>query len=114
LAMYWVQEYGILGMLAASCVASFLQCMIVGIALGHQDFLRLRIVVKALFLVGGAALVVLLVGMRVHNPSLAALTAGIMATVVAWGVIWFAMAWFGELRSSLAHLTRFAAGAVET
>lgn len=102
-AIWLTHSYGIVGLFAASCVASLLQVLGMGSYLLGKGFLRSGFIVLTLLLTGGASAGAYFLGNLLTYPSLWALLGGIATTTVIWGSICLILAWFGEPRPMLAY-----------
>lgn len=104
LGIWLGREFGISGVVAASCVAAALQVVVICIHLYRSEILGVGPIVRftSLFLLASC---LSLFGVR-HAPHVGwvGLAIGASLTTIAWSVVWLAIAWTGDLQINLRSL----------
>lgn len=101
LAISLANAYGIVGLVVASCIASLIQAIGVGVFLWRERLLRISLVGLAIALTGTALTSAYFLGNFLERPPVPALIGGMLLTTIAWGMVCLVLAWFGELRPLL-------------
>ena len=101
LALLLVKHYGLIGVVASSCLSAVLQITVVGSLLLKERFLSLSQSLRDLVFVLVAILLALSASQLSINVHLAYLVVGIAATVALWASVWFTFASRTELGPAL-------------
>ena len=101
LGVWLAGQFGISGLLVASCVAAALQVVVTCVHLYRSKILRIGPIVRfaSLFLLA-AGLSLFAVNHALHVGG-GGLALGAIVTTVGWGMLWLAIAWTGDLRVNL-------------
>jgi O-antigen/teichoic acid export membrane protein len=104
LGVWLGREFGISGIVAASCVAAAVQVVVTCIHLYRSEILGLGPIVRF------ASLLFLASGLSIYGVNYApevgwaGLAFGAIATILGWGMVWLAIAWTGDLRVNFRSL----------
>jgi O-antigen/teichoic acid export membrane protein len=100
-ALLVVKQYGIVGLVGASCLAATLQIVFVGAFLLKEQFVDARQILRNVALVSIAFIAALVAWRLPTGMGIAYLAVGAFITIIAWAPIWLIFAWKTELRPSL-------------
>ncbi|MEY2486353.1 MAG: hypothetical protein QOH39_2001 [Verrucomicrobiota bacterium] len=100
-ALVVVKQYGIVGLVGASCLAATLQILFVGAFLRKEQFVDARQILRNAALVFIALIAALVEWRLPMGMGTVYLAIGSFITIIAWAAIWLIFAWKTELRPSL-------------